>query len=66
MPKKDIVIFDLDDVYRAAKLNRKVKQYGLSIFLLSFVSGILMFTAYEQERRIDELEKRLKRTEMAG
>ena len=66
MPKRDIIFFDLDDVYYKTKLNRKIRQCKGSIFMLSMLSGILLGVVIEEKRRIDELEERVKRIEMAG
>lgn len=66
MPKKDVIFFDLDDVYFRMKLNRKVRQCKASIFALSVLSGVLIGMAVEGKRKIDELEERIKRIEMAG
>lgn len=66
MPRKDIIFFDLDDVYFRTKLNRKVKQCKASIFMLLLLSGVLVGVAVEAKHRIDELEERIKRIEMAG
>ncbi|MBQ8707860.1 MAG: hypothetical protein IJ523_07225 [Succinivibrionaceae bacterium] len=66
MPKKDVIFFDLDDVYFRMKLKRKVRQCKASIFALSVLSGVLIGMAVEGKRKIDELEERVKRIEMAG
>lgn len=56
----DLVLGDM------VELRKKVRRCGFAVVTLSFCVGLMLGAMDEQNKRMDELEARVKRNEMAG
>lgn len=56
----DLVLRDM------AELAKKVRRCSVAVVTLSFCVGLMLGAMDEQAKRMDELEARVKRNEMAG
>lgn len=56
----DLVLRDMKE------LSKKVRRCGFAVVTLSFCVGLMLGAMEEQNKRMDELEARIKRNEMAG